>query len=99
MLVISGRRAVGVTAWCPLVHVFMPEHASSESKDNLTTGEVAQLTGLSVHTMSYWRQNNQRPKTIKADTVTLYRRADVEQWLAEVDGRSNAFGGRKNAPV
>jgi excisionase family DNA binding protein len=57
-------------------------------KDNLTAAEVAQLIGLSVHTLSYWRQSRQGPKTIKAGTRTLYRRTDVEEWLAEVDGRS-----------
>jgi excisionase family DNA binding protein len=54
---------------------------------NLTAAEVAQLTGLSVHTLSYWRQSGQGPKTIKAGSRTLYRREDVESWLAEVDGR------------
>jgi predicted DNA-binding transcriptional regulator AlpA len=57
-------------------------------KDNLTPPEVAQPTGLSVHTLSYWCQSGQGPKAIKAGTRTLYRRRDVEQWLAEVDGRS-----------
>lgn len=55
---------------------------------NLTPAEVAQLTGLSVHTLSYWRQSGQGPKTIKAGNRTLYRRADVERWLADVDGRA-----------
>jgi predicted DNA-binding transcriptional regulator AlpA len=57
-------------------------------KDNLTPAEVAHLTGLSVHTLSYWRQTDQGPKTIKAGTRTLYRRKDVDQWLADIDGRS-----------
>jgi predicted DNA-binding transcriptional regulator AlpA len=56
-------------------------------KDNLTPAEVAQLIGLSVHTLSYWRQSHQGPKTIKAGTRTLYRLKDVEEWLAEIDGR------------
>ncbi|MGY4650500.1 helix-turn-helix transcriptional regulator [Mycobacterium sp. URHB0021] len=54
---------------------------------NLTAAEVAQLTGLSVHTLSYWRQSGQGPSTIKAGSRTLYRREDIEQWLATVDGR------------
>jgi DNA-binding transcriptional MerR regulator len=58
---------------------------------------VAQLTGLSVHTLSYWRQSDRGPKTIKAGTRTLYRRKDVEQWLAEVDGRSDYVGSSRNA--
>lgn len=62
--------------------------------DNLTPADVAQLVGLSVHTLSYWRQTGQGPKTIKAGARTLYRRTDLEQWLAEVDGRSNPISGR-----
>lgn len=60
---------------------------------NLTAAEVAQLTGLSVHTLSYWRQSGQGPKTIKAGTRTLYRREDVERWLADVDGRTEPSRG------
>jgi hypothetical protein len=30
-----------------------------KSTRNLTAAEVAQLTGLSVHTLSYWRQSGQ----------------------------------------
>jgi len=37
------------------------------------------------------------PKTVKAGTRTLCRRKDVEQWLAEVDRRSEPMGGRKKA--
>lgn len=57
-------------------------------KDNLTPAELAQLTGLSVHTLSYWRQSGQGPKTIRAGTRALYRRKDVEEWLGEIDGRT-----------
>jgi hypothetical protein len=65
-------------------------------KDNLTPAEVAQLTGLSVHSLSYWRQSDRGPKTIKAGIRTLYRRKDVERWLAEVDGRSEPVSSRTN---
>jgi hypothetical protein len=65
-------------------------------KDNLTPAEVAQLTGPSVHTLGYWRQTGRGPKAIKAGTRTLYRRNDVAQWLAEVDGRSQPVRSRKN---
>jgi predicted DNA-binding transcriptional regulator AlpA len=64
--------------------------------DNLTAAEVAQLTGLSVHTLSYWRQSGRGPKTIRAGTRTLYRRVDVEEWLAEVDGGAQPVRSRKN---
>ncbi len=58
--------------------------------ENLTAAEVAQLIGLSVHTLGYWRQSGQGPKAIKAGNRTLYRRADVEEWLAEIGGRAVA---------
>jgi excisionase family DNA binding protein len=64
---------------------------------NLTAAEVAQLTGLSVHTLSYWRQSSQGPKTIKAGSRTLYRREDVERWLADVDGRKETSPAGKSA--
>jgi DNA-binding transcriptional MerR regulator len=67
-------------------------------KDNLTPAEVAQPIGLSVHTLSYWRQTDRGPKTIRAGTRTLYRRKDVERWLAEVDGRSEPVRSRTNGP-
>ena len=35
-------------------------------KDNLTAAEVGRLLGLSVHTLSYWRQRGQGPRTIQA---------------------------------
>ncbi|WP_264002360.1 helix-turn-helix domain-containing protein [Mycolicibacterium diernhoferi] len=56
--------------------------------DRLTAAEVAQLTGLSVHTLNYWRQSGQGPKSIKAGTRTLYPRPEVERWLAEIDGHT-----------
>src|SRR6202035_1724320 len=66
-------------------------------KDNLTAAEVAQLTGFSVHTLSYWRQTDQGPKAIKAGMRTLYRRKDLEHWLAEIDGRPAPMRGSGNA--
>jgi DNA-binding transcriptional MerR regulator len=66
----------------------------SLGRDNLNPAEVAQLIGLSVHTLSYWRQSDQGPKTIKAGNRTLYRRKDVEEWLAQVDERSDPVAGR-----
>lgn len=56
--------------------------------DNLTAAEVARLIEVSVHTLSYWRQSNQGPQPLKAGKRTLYRRADVEHWLADIDGRT-----------
>ena len=53
-------------------------------KDNLTAAEVGRRLGLSVHTLSDWRQRGQGPRTIQAGARSLYRRADVENWLGRV---------------
>jgi hypothetical protein len=44
-------------------------------------------------------QSGQGPKTVKAGTRTLYRRKDVEQWLAEVDRRVRTHGRQEECPV
>lgn len=54
-----------------------------------TAAEVAQLTGLSVHSLNCWRQSGQGPKSIKAGTRTLYPRQEV-RWLAEIDGHTES---------
>lgn len=52
-------------------------------KDLLTAQDVATVTGLSVHTLSWWRFNGgPGPKHLKLGRRVFYRRTDVEQWLA-----------------
>jgi predicted DNA-binding transcriptional regulator AlpA len=41
--------------------------------------------------------NRAGTETIKAGTRTLYRRKDVEQWLADIDGRSEPVRSSRNA--
>lgn len=88
----GGGRPGGSTCAAPeCICVKFDESADSRvplGVGNLTAAEVAQLTGLSVHTLSYWRQSGQGPASIKAGSRTLYRREDVERWLANVDGRT-----------
>jgi DNA-binding transcriptional MerR regulator len=92
----GGSSCAGRDCECP-TFVEVSDARVPLGKDNLTPAEVAQLTGLSVHTLSYWRQTDQGPKTIKAGTRTLYRRKDVEQWLADIDGRSEPVRNSGNA--
>jgi excisionase family DNA binding protein len=68
-------------------------------KDLLTPAELANVVGLSVHTLSYWRWNGKLgPKSIKLGERVFYRRGDVEGWLAEIDGQADhlASQGIKN---
>jgi hypothetical protein len=54
-----------------------PNAIAPLGKDNLTAAEVAQLIGLSVHTLSYWRQSGQGPKAIKAGTRIGERKSNT----------------------
>jgi predicted DNA-binding transcriptional regulator AlpA len=50
--------------------------------DLLTAVEVAELLGVSVHTLSNWRHKNVGPPHIKLVGAVRYSGADVEAWLA-----------------
>ena len=70
-----------------------------EAEDIPLVKQIAQVPRRVLHRTERHAdpQSGQGPKTVKAGTRTLYRREDVEQWLAEVDRRSEPLGGRKNA--
>lgn len=53
----------------------MPQH--------LTTAEVADLVRTSPETCRYWRHVGKGPRSFKVGRRVLYRREDVEAWLAE----------------
>ncbi|OBI24088.1 AlpA family transcriptional regulator [Mycobacterium sp. E2497] len=54
----------------------------------LTLAEVAEMTRQQPSTLRWWRAVGQGgPKSFKLGRRVMYRRADVEQWLAtQVDG-------------
>lgn len=53
----------------------------------LTLAEVAEMTRTNPATLRYWRSvGDCGPKSFKLGRRVLYRRADVEQWIAEADG-------------
>ncbi len=51
--------------------------------DLMTTAEVAALVRTSPETLRYWRYMGRGPRCFKAGRRVLYRREDVDQWLAE----------------
>ena len=60
-----------------------PRRPGDTDKDLLTAQDVAHMTGLSVHTLSWWRFNGgPGPNYLKLGRRIFYRRAEVEQWLA-----------------
>jgi len=49
----------------------------------MTTQEVAELLRRSTETMRYWRWQGIGPPSFKIGRRVMYRRAEVERWLAE----------------
>jgi predicted DNA-binding transcriptional regulator AlpA len=57
--------------------------------DILTLAEVADMTRMTPATLRYWRSVGAGgPDSFKLGRRVMYRRADVEKWLAQADGQS-----------
>lgn len=54
----------------------------SLSSDLLTTNEVAESLRVSESTVRYWKHRGEGPRSMKVGRRVLYRREDVELWLA-----------------
>jgi predicted DNA-binding transcriptional regulator AlpA len=60
-------------------------------KDLLSAQDVAAMTGLSVHTLSWWRCNGgPGPHHLKLGRRVFYRRTDVEHWLTRAEGSESS---------
>jgi predicted DNA-binding transcriptional regulator AlpA len=47
----------------------------------LTEHDVARVLGLSVKTMSNWRNRDQGPPYVKLNRAVRYRRTDLDAWI------------------
>jgi excisionase family DNA binding protein len=61
--------------------VLRKEHAMTS--EYMITREVAELLRTSPETLRYWAWQGKGPRSFKAGRRRLYRRADVEAWVAE----------------
>lgn len=50
--------------------------------DFLTTAEIAMITRTSESTVRYWRFCGTGPRSFRVGKKVLYRRTDVQDWLA-----------------
>ncbi|MGH8961337.1 MAG: helix-turn-helix transcriptional regulator [Jatrophihabitantaceae bacterium] len=50
--------------------------------DLLTIDEVADLVRAPVATLRYWRHLGTGPRSFRLGRHVLYRRDDIEQWIA-----------------
>lgn len=60
--------------------------------DLLTVAEVAALLRKPAGTLRYWRSVDRGPRSSRIGSTVVYRRSDVEAWLAEQE-RETARGG------
>lgn len=52
--------------------------------DLLTTPEVADLVGVSAHTVKVWRARDTGPKFTRLPSrAVVYARAEVERWMRD----------------
>ncbi|MEN4476856.1 helix-turn-helix domain-containing protein [Mycolicibacterium cosmeticum] len=61
--------------------------------DILDTGQVSGLTGVPVGTLRYWRCTNQGPASFTLGRRVVYRRSEVESWIAEQEQATRRGGG------
>lgn len=58
----------------------------------MTTVQVSQETGINPGTLRYWRSTNQGPASFSLGKRVVYRRSEVERWIAEQE-RATRRGG------
>jgi predicted DNA-binding transcriptional regulator AlpA len=56
-------------------------HLASLDSVWLTEHDVARELGLSVKTMSNWRNRDQGPPYVKLNRAVRYRRTDLDAWI------------------
>jgi predicted DNA-binding transcriptional regulator AlpA len=63
--------------------------------DYLFTSQVAEEYGFNAGTLRYWRSTNQGPVsfTLGPRGRVVYRRSEVERWIAEQEKATSRGGG------
>ncbi|QZH63802.1 helix-turn-helix transcriptional regulator [Mycolicibacterium farcinogenes] len=61
----------------------MPQSVATLNREILYLEDVAELTGTPVATLRWLRATGSGPKSGKLGRRVVYRRADVEAWVAE----------------
>ena len=53
--------------------------------DFMTTAEVAKFTRAPESTVRYWRHLRTGPQSFRVGRRVLYRRAEVERWIRDLE--------------
>ncbi|OBB79317.1 transcriptional regulator [Mycolicibacterium peregrinum] len=58
----------------------------------MDTGTVSRITGLPAGTLRYFRSTNQGPASFTLGRRVVYRRSEVERWIAEQEQTTRRGG-------
>lgn len=58
----------------------------------MDTPAVAALTGVDAATLRYWRHADTGPASFKLGRRVVYRRSEVERWIAEQEAATRRGG-------
>lgn len=59
----------------------------------LSTNQVSQETGIPTATLRYWRHADQGPASFALGKRIVYRRVEIERWIAEQERLTRRGGG------
>jgi excisionase family DNA binding protein len=68
----------------------MPDHTNGHEPELLTITEAAELLRAPVATLRYWRHCNTGPRSFRLGRRVLYRRDDLQAWVAAEHDRDGA---------
>lgn len=64
-----------------------------DMNEYMNTAEVARETGINAGTLRYWRSTNQGPPSFSLGKRVVYRRSELEKWIAEQEQATKRGGG------
>lgn len=59
----------------------------------MSTGQVSQETGIPEATLRYWRHTNSGPASFTLGKRVVYRRSEIQRWIAEQEAAICRGGG------
>jgi hypothetical protein len=70
----------------------MIEHGSHERDEIMHTEDVERVTRVPAGTLRFYRATNVGPRCFKIGRRVVYRRSDVEEWVARQEAKSGRGG-------
>jgi predicted DNA-binding transcriptional regulator AlpA len=77
----------------PFVVLIKHYDAKGASMELMCARQVSELTGVPVGTLRYWRHANLGPASFTLGRRVVYRRNEVERWIAEQEAATRRGGG------